>query len=1045
MANSGFFLSPQQQFLFTHAAGARTQVACLIQGHFDADRLHAALDRVVTRHEALRTLFQRQTGMKLPFQVVQDSLPPVWTSDPVAEAGPDDFNSAIVTRMAAEAQAAFSPDGSPLRSALVHSAGQTLWILTALAAVADVASIQMLLEQVVKSYAGIEDAAAEDSLRYVQFAQWQSDQLEADDEAAQEARTFWAAAVQDAVAPTFPGAQTGPGSAADVPPLTRLPLTIEGDPAAFAVATGEEIAASDVLLAAWNIVLSRWTAQPRVALGVVAEGREYVELAGLVGAVAKQIPAGLTVQLQKSFRDAVLAVHEQFEEAASVQEYYAPAQPFQAGFTYASLSSAIEVAGTIFTPVAVHSSAHQGTLQLAVQASPGNLRTQLVYSPQSLSQGLAESLASSFETFFSAALTSPSEPIGRLPLVSSSVREELLSFGSGASEPVPSEPIDVLIRAQAERTPEAEAVRCGEDAILYRELEARSNQLAHHLQTLGVGRGSLVGLSVARTAAMMVPVLAILKAGAAYVSLAADQPKARLTRQMEGLAALVTESSLAGQMDGFSGPLVVLETAGWQAQPSTPPHPGATAEDLAYVIYTSGSTGTPKGVGIRHRNLTNYALDIVRKLDLATEPLQFGTVSTLSADLGNTAIYPALLTGGCLHVLPYEVAADPRAMLAYQQAHPLDVLKIVPSHLEALLDGAGPGILPRRILITGGEALKPALAERAATSGTCTLVNHYGPTETTVGSLMLRIQPSDWQRGLATLPIGRPLANTQAYVLDSHGALVPVGVTGELYLGGAGVSAGYLGQPTMTAERFLPSFHHPETSLMYRTGDLARWLPDGVLEFLGRADDQVKIRGFRVEPGEIEAALAAQPGVRQAVVLARNLATDPQLVAYVVLDRQQPVTTITLRDRMKSLLPDYMVPAAIVELPRLPLTPNGKLDRNALPAPEARSTRTFRAPATPTEELVAQIWTTVLKIPAISTDENFFDLGGHSLLATQVISRVREALQVEVPLRTMFEAPVLSEFAAAVDRTKASAVSGATSGPIKRVARQVYRADSSNM
>ena len=1044
MANSGFFLSPQQQFLFTHAAAARTQVACLIQGHFDAGRLRAALDRAVAQHEALRMLFQRQTGMKLPFQIVEDSLPPVWSSESVVDAGADDLNSAIAARMASEAQAGFSPDGSPLRSALFHSAGQTLWILTTLAAVADVTSIQMLLKQIVNSYAGLASAAGEESLRYVQFAQWQSDQLEADDEAAQEGRTFWAAAVQDAVAPAFPGAQTDPSSV-NVPALTGLPLTIVGDPAAFIAATGEEISASDVMLAAWNIVLSRWTTQPRVVLGVVAEGREYAELAGLVGAVAKQIPAGLTVQLQKSFREAVLAVHEQCEEAAGVQEYYAPAQPFRTGFTYASLSPAMEVAGTLFTPVAVRSSAHQGTLQLAVQASSGNLRVELQYSRQYLSQGLAESLASSFETFLSAALASPSDPIATLPLVSPGVRASLLSFGTGASAALSPEPIHALITAQALRTPTAEAVRCGEDVVLYRELESRSNQLAHYLRAQGVAAGSLVGLSVARTAAMMIPVLAILKAGAAYVPLAADQPRTRLARQMDGLAALVTDSSLAGRMDCFSGPLVALDTANWQAELSTPLEPSATPESLAYVIYTSGSTGTPKGVGVRHRNLTNYALDIVRKLDLATAPLQFGTVSTLSADLGNTAIYPCLLTGGCLHVLPYEVAADPRAMLAYQQAHPLDILKVVPSHLEALLDGAGPGILPRRTLITGGEALKPALAERAATSGSCTLINHYGPTETTVGSLLLPVQPSDWQRGIATVPIGRPLANTQAYVLDTSGALVPVGVAGELYLAGAGVSAGYLNQPAMTAERFLPSFHHPETSLMYRTGDLVRWLPDGVLEFLGRADDQVKIRGFRVEPGEIEAALAAQPGVRQAVVIARDLVTNPQLVAYVVLDRQQPVTTVTLRDRMKALLPEYMVPTAIVELPRLPLTPNGKLDRAALPAPEARSTRTFRPPATPTEELVAQIWITVLKIPTLSTDENFFDLGGHSLLATQVISRIREALQVEIPLRTMFESPVLSEFASAVDRSKASTPNGTTSGPIKRAIRQVYRADSSNV
>jgi amino acid adenylation domain-containing protein len=541
---------------------------------------------------------------------------------------------------------------------------------------------------------------------------------------------------------------------------------------------------------------------------------------------------------------------------------------------------------------------------------------------------------------------------------------------------------------------------------------------------------------------MMVPVLAILKAGGAYVPLSADQPKARTEQQLGGIDVLVTEQEFVGSLPQFAGQMVLLDAneRPWEQASDSAVDVEVTGNDLAYVIYTSGSTGAPKGVGVRHANLVNYATHIVRELGLASEPLQFATVSTLAADLGNTVIYPALLTGGCLHVLPYDVATDSRRMGAYQAEYGIDVLKIVPSHLGALLDG-GMSVLPKRYLITGGEALKPALVERIAKLSNCEVVNHYGPTETTVGSLMLRLKDCKLT-GTATVPIGRPISNTRVYVLDQNRELVPVGVAGELYIAGAGVTAGYVGQAEKTAERFVEDpFHAGER--MYRTGDLVRWLPEGVIEFLGRADDQVKIRGYRVELGEIEAVLAAEPGVRQCVVIARGKADnadDKQVVAYAVLDRQQGATVEGLKQALKDRLPDYMVPSAIVAMSKLPLTPNGKVDRKALPAPEERAAKEYKAPSTATEELVAQIWGEVLKVEKISTDENFFDLGGHSLLATQVISRIRETFQLEIPLRTMFEAPVLDSFAAALESARESGAVAVASGPIQRAARRAYKA-----
>jgi acyl-coenzyme A synthetase/AMP-(fatty) acid ligase len=352
----------------------------------------------------------------------------------------------------------------------------------------------------------------------------------------------------------------------------------------------------------------------------------------------------------------------------------------------------------------------------------------------------------------------------------------------------------------------------------------------------------------------------------------------------------------------------------------------------------------------------------------------------------------------------------------------VDVLKIVPSHFRALLDAGGDReILPRRFLVFGGETLGNALVERIEALGSsCEIFNHYGPTETTVGSLTLRLKDYDWRESAArSIPIGRPIANTRIYLLDRYGEPVPVGVAGELYIAGAGVTEGYLGQMERTRERFVPNpFAVHGQQVMYRTGDLARYLPDGNVEFLGRADEQVKIRGFRIEPGEIEAVLGRHAGVKQAAVVALpDRAGDLRLVAYVVAKAGGTVLAGELEQHLHKALPAYMVPAAMVLLPKLPLNANGKLDRKALPEPEeaAQNARVFEAPVTETERKLAAIWAEVLKRPQVGRNDHFFEIGGHSLLATQVVSRVREALRIELAMRMLFDKPVLSALATSVD------------------------------
>jgi amino acid adenylation domain-containing protein len=526
---------------------------------------------------------------------------------------------------------------------------------------------------------------------------------------------------------------------------------------------------------------------------------------------------------------------------------------------------------------------------------------------------------------------------------------------------------------------------------------------------------------------MILGLLGILKAGGAFVPLHPELPKSRLAYQIDATRTpiVLTQEKQLGNLPDFPGEVICIDRdeARWMNASSANPGRTSSPEDLVYVIYTSGSTGTPKGVAVRHRNLVNYATFITRKLAAkgADEALHFATVSTLSADLGHTCIFPSLISGGCLHVIPYQTAMDGSTFATYLNRYPIDVLKITPSHLVALLaDQDVSTVLPRKYLVLGGEASSWELVRRVSKAKKCVVLNHYGPTETTVGSLTF----STWEHMdaaaiSATVPIGRPIANTEVYLLDEHGRPVPLGVPGELCIGGAGVAEGYLNKPDQTAERFIRDpFADDPAARLYRTGDRARYLRDGNVEFLGRIDDQVKIRGFRVEPAEIAEVLHRHPSIGRAVVIAQDdLSGEKRLAAYVVRRGGTTPTAEDLRSFLSAELPDYMVPADFVLLDKLPLTPNGKVDRRALPNLElARiaSANSYVAPRTPAEENLAAIWREVLGVERVGVTDNFFELGGHSLLGTQVISRVRNAFQVELQLRTLFETPSVAGMAEAI-------------------------------
>jgi amino acid adenylation domain-containing protein len=584
-------------------------------------------------------------------------------------------------------------------------------------------------------------------------------------------------------------------------------------------------------------------------------------------------------------------------------------------------------------------------LKLSAVQSTDGLTLYFCYDSSRFTRESIERIVGSFQTLLAAAVANPDVPVSRLPLLPKAEQRHLIvDWNRTAAEYPRDKCLHELFEAQAALAPDRPALRFNDVLLSYRELNERANQMAHYLQSLGVGPDSLVGLCVERSAEMMVALLGILKAGGAYVPLNPDNPKPRLIQQLTGAIALITEQKMLDQMPEFAGKTLCLnrDTHLWVNLPLTNPASQTTPENLVYVIYTSGSTGLPKGVAVRHRNLVNYSHFITQRLrlDQHSEGLHFGTVSTIGADLGNTCIYPALISGGCLHVIGYDVSTDAQRFARYTGQYPIDVLKIVPSHLQALLQSVeAKQVLPRKFLIMGGETLTPMLLETIqGLDASCEVFNHYGPTETTVGSLTLRLTDYNWKNSpSASIPIGRPIANTQVYILDALEQPVPTGVVGELYIAGDGVRAGYLNQAERTAERFVPNlFADDPSTKMYRTGDLARYLPDGNVEFLGRGDDQVKIRGFRIELGEIETVLAKRRGIKQAVVLAReDQRGEKRLLAYVVADREQGNSPQELRTYLKEQLPDFMVPSAILQLPKIPLTANGKVDRQMLPEPEA--------------------------------------------------------------------------------------------------------------
>ncbi len=653
-------------------------------------------------------------------------------------------------------------------------------------------------------------------------------------------------------------------------------------------------------------------------------------------------------------------------------------------------------------------------LSLSFTERADGLHGWLEYSTDLFERPTIERFVQHFQTVLEAAVANPCQSVTELPMLPQSERERLLVEWNATQLPVAEATLASLVERQADRVPEKTAVAWAGPPMSYCELDEQANRLAHHLRGLGVGPGSIVGLSVERTPNMVVAVLAVAKAGGAYLPLDPTYPLERRTFMLTDSRASVLVTDGSGAIDLAQEGLTVvrlddpLTTAAVAAQPSCRPSPLADPDDLAYVIYTSGSTGLPKGVCVPHRAVVNLLAAVVEMPGMSATDTVLA-LTTLSFDIAAYDLWAPLSVGANLVLAPATAVGDTRQILMLLERFRPTILQATPATWRLLVEAGWRGSSALKVISTG-EALPRDLAEQLCRRSN-DVWNMYGPTETTVWSTGWRVP-----RGAPGVLIGRPLANTQLYVLDAQHQPVPVGVPGELFIGGAGVTRGYLDRPDLTATRFVPNpFDSTSAARLYRTGDLVRWLADGNIEYLGRNDHQVKLRGLRIELEEIEARLHAHPAVRAAAVLAReDTPGDQRLVAYVVT-RDGALDVRSVRGELRSHLPEYMVPSAFVQLEDLPLTPNGKIDRQALPRPELGGAPATGAPtAAPRDDVerrLVALWEELLEITGVGIHDNFFDLGGHSLLAARLVFRIQSAFGRNLPVATLIQSATVAQLA----------------------------------
>ena len=1013
-------------------------------GPLDVPAFERALHEVVRRHEVLRTTIATTSGR--PVQIIHAEVPfrgglVDLSALPLAEREP-----AARALAAEDARLPFDLARGPLlRARLIRlDSEEHLLLLTMHHIVSDAWTRGIMSREIRALYeafrAGEPSPLPELTVQYADFAEWQRGWLSGD--ALDQQLGYWKNKLDGApLALELPTDRPRPPVQTFRGALRGMALSREATKALVDLSRKEGVTLYMTLLTALDLLLYRTTGQPDVVVGTSIAGRTQAETERLVGFFVNALVLRTTIDEDETLRALVQQVRETCLGAYAHQDMpferlvheLAPepdrsrAPLFQVIFTMQNAPRD----GLLLPGLSIRGLGGSGSttakydLTFLMAEVEGSLRCSIEFNTDLFDAATIDRMLRQLSTLLVAMPKSLEKKVREISILPDEERARILVGWNAAAATMPEGAcLHDLFEAQVDKTPDALALVGGGSRLSYAELDRRANQLARHLQGLGVGPESVVGLCLGRGAEVIIGLLGILKSGGAYLPLEPGYPAARIAQILgeAGSTIVVTQASLATSMPANVKAIFVdTDAARLAAEPADRLETEVTSSSLAYVLFTSGSTGKPKGVAVEHRQLVNYTLGVGERLALPAGASS-AHVSTFAADLGNTVLFPPLITGGALHVISEELTTDPDGLGEYFTREQIDCLKIVPSHLSALLTSSSPArVLPRALLVLGGEASSWELIDRLQRlAPTLRILNHYGPTETTVGVLTHEIEADKGSRApTAIVPLGRPLPNNRVHVLDVRREPTPTGVPGEVYIGGAQVARGYLDQPELTAERFVPDPFTPGARL-YRTGDRARYLPDGALVFLGRIDFQVKIRGFRIELGEIEAVLAAHPALKEAVVLALDDGDTRRLAAYVVrADGRGAPATAELAAFLAQRLPDYMVPASFAILDALPLSSNGKIDRRALAMIERPKEidEAHVAPRTPTEEVLASIWADVFKLERVGIEQRFADLGGHSLLAIQIVARARDAFQAQIPLRAIFEHPTIAALAAIVDAT----------------------------
>ena len=1010
-------------------------------GNLNTSALEASLNEIISRHETLRTAFRLVDGR--PVQVVQP-IQNISIEYVDLRAIPDNERDAeIQRRIKADLHCAFDLSaGFLLRSTLLRAGDQEhVLILMTHHAAFDAWSMGILTRELWTLYQAFSNGNPSQleplPVQYSDYAVWQRDWLQGEVLKAQ--LLYWKEHLKNLPILNLPTDQ--PRKARQSFHGARVTITLpeELTRALNEMSHRHGVTPFMTLLAGFQVLLYRYTGQEDVVVGSPVANRRRPELEGLIGFFVNSLVLRGDLSGNPSFRNLLLRTRDLCIAAGTNQDLpfeklVQELQPerdqsrnplFQVMFVLQNATRPFTgIPSLRIEPMEVTTTRSPFDLSLFLRERAGKYIGHIEYSTDLFNRDRIDRMASHFQTLLGAIVADPDQPIATLPILTEAERRQMLIEWNDTGADYPKNKcIHQLFEEQVERTPEAIAVKFEDQQITYRELNQRANQLAHQLMTLGIGPEKLVGVCIERSIEMVVGLLGILKAGGAYVPLDPAYPDVRLRFMVEDSQAFVlltTEATIESRRSRMENGHSLFATLDPRLQIVSLDRDSVTASqrndkiaksevkssNLAYIIYTSGSTGQPKGVAIEHRNAVNllhWAKTVYGKNELAGV---FASTS-ICFDLSVFELFVPMTCGGKV-ILAWN-ALSLHDLAAKQE---ITLINTVPSVMTQLLKLSP---LPEtvRVVNLAGERLKLELVENLYKQASVEKVyDLYGPSETTTYSTFaLRTT-----EGPTT--IGRPVANTCVFILDSRLQPVPVGVEGELYIGGDGLARGYLNRPEMTSEQFVrPPFNELCAKRLYRTGDQARYQADGNIEFLGRTDNQVKIRGYRIEPGEIEAVLNQHPTIKESVVLARE--PDLNLIGYFVPKAASPIIS-ELRNFLREKLPDYMVPPLLVELEILPLLPNGKIDRIALQSPDNMGPELKEAyveARTQVEELLAQIWGEILMVRAMSIHDNFFELGGHSLLAIQIISRVREAFQKDVPLSALFDAPTVAGLAATIEKT----------------------------